>query len=129
MSSFVTPFFAALNCESFRLLDFLQPLMRMQQSTGPRIVRSPNSQPSSPRTTITASLLGQPPSVPDVSQPSDVNIPSSDDSITFAVKTIERACGDLVKNEDPADLILAEKLEEKEGMLMDGAWHLSHTRI
>ncbi|KAH9897857.1 hypothetical protein C8Q73DRAFT_641038 [Cubamyces lactineus] len=44
---------------------------------------------------------------------------SSDDSITFAVKTIERACGDFVKNEDPADLILAEKLEEKEGMLMD----------
>ena len=94
--------------------------MRMQKSTGPRIVRSPKSQPSSPRTTITASMLGQPPSVPDMPHPFDDDHPSSDDSITLAVKTIERACGDLVKNEDPAHLILSERLEEKEGMLMDG---------
>ncbi|KAI8995275.1 hypothetical protein BD414DRAFT_410707 [Trametes punicea] len=44
---------------------------------------------------------------------------SSDDSIGFAIKTVERACGDNVSSEDPACLILQEKLEEKDGLLMD----------
>ncbi|KAI0334386.1 hypothetical protein GY45DRAFT_1367576 [Cubamyces sp. BRFM 1775] len=102
-----------------KLSDFLQPLIRIPEGSRPRVVRSPKSQPSSPRTSITASMLGQPPSVPDVLQPLDIENPSSDDSIIFAVKTIERACGELVKNEDPAALILGERLEEREGMLMD----------
>ncbi|KAL1951153.1 hypothetical protein VTO73DRAFT_302 [Trametes versicolor] len=50
---------------------------------------------------------------------SDDTHPSSDDSIAFAVKTVERACGDRVGSEDPRHFILLEKLDEKDGMLMD----------
>lgn len=71
------------------------------------------------------SLLGQPSvlDVPEVvagSLGDDTN-PSSDDSIAFAVKTVERACGDRVGSEDPRHYILLEKLDDKDGMLMDGA--------
>ncbi|KAI0778730.1 hypothetical protein BD413DRAFT_465182 [Trametes elegans] len=44
---------------------------------------------------------------------------ASDDSIGFAVKTVERACGDRLGSEDPTCIVLQEKLEEKDSMLMD----------
>ncbi|KAI0363531.1 hypothetical protein BV20DRAFT_1007236 [Pilatotrama ljubarskyi] len=112
-----------------RLSDFLPPLMRPSQMHDPRIVRSPQSQPSSPRTAITMSILGQPPTALDVShsivaRPGPDENPSSDDSVTFAVKTVERACGNRIDSDDPGDLILREKLDEKDGLLMDGTIHL-----
>lgn len=54
-------------------------------------------------------------------------LPSSDDSIAFAIKTIEHTCGDGLNNEDPAHFILQEKLDEKDGMLMDGAFFIQDT--
>ncbi|KAI0639961.1 hypothetical protein C8Q77DRAFT_1045891 [Trametes polyzona] len=43
----------------------------------------------------------------------------NEDSITFAVTAVERACGDRIGNEDPTLFILQEKLDEKDSMLMD----------
>ncbi|OJT04460.1 hypothetical protein TRAPUB_4730 [Trametes pubescens] len=106
-----------------KLSEFLPPLVRPAPSCGPRIVQSPKSQPSSPRTSVTLSLLGQPSvlDVPEITAGSsdDDAHPSSDDSITFAIKAVERACGDRVGSEDPRHFILMEKLDEKDGMLMD----------
>ncbi|KAI0652408.1 hypothetical protein C8Q79DRAFT_937519 [Trametes meyenii] len=118
----------ALPREGGKLSDFLPALVRPSQGRRPRIVQSPrplSSPPSSsPRTIITISMLGQPPTVPDASGNQVVGSDnngerSSDDSITFAVKAIERVCGDCVGRGDPATLALQEKLDEGDGMLMD----------
>ena len=75
-------------------------------------------------------MLGQPPSAVDDTSALGLSRmmcghqvngeASSDDSITFATKAIERACGDTIKEEDPISLILEEKLDERDSMLMDG---------
>lgn len=75
------------------------------------------------------SMLGQPPSIDDppgatgslsrAGRPAEDTL-SSDDSITFAVKAVERACGDRLGDEDPISLILEETLDDKDGMLMNG---------
>ncbi|TFK80491.1 hypothetical protein K466DRAFT_636921 [Polyporus arcularius HHB13444] len=44
---------------------------------------------------------------------------TDDDFIMSAVQAVERACGDRVGDEDPINLILEEKLDEKDGLLMD----------
>ncbi len=75
------------------------------------------------------SMVGQPSDADDTSraagnhtriaQPADDPL-SSDDFIMSAVQAVERACGDRVGDEDPINLILEEKLDEKDGLLMDG---------
>ena len=45
---------------------------------------------------------------------------SSDDSVTFAAKTIERAYGGSLGGDDPYHLILGEKIDEKDEHLMNG---------
>ncbi|RPD65120.1 hypothetical protein L227DRAFT_607705 [Lentinus tigrinus ALCF2SS1-6] len=111
------------------LSAFLSPLIQPSQVHGPRIVCSPKSKPSSPQTTISMSMLGQPPSVVDdlpraADSPSRTDRPvddglSSDDSITFAMKVVERACDDRLGDQNPIALILEERLDEKDGMLMN----------
>ncbi|KAL7285548.1 hypothetical protein ACG7TL_000652 [Trametes sanguinea] len=101
-----------------KLSDYLSALKRPPPNYGPRIVRSPKSRPSSPRTTISSSVLGHPPSIlPDSID--DTGGPSSDDPVACAVRSVERACGNLLGGEDPAHIILSEKLDEKEGLLMN----------
>ncbi|KAI9068681.1 hypothetical protein FKP32DRAFT_1641905 [Trametes sanguinea] len=104
-----------------KLSDYLSALKRPPSNHSPRILRSPKSQPSSPRTTISSSVLGHPPSIlPDIiPQLNDASGPNSDDTITYAVRTVELACGNLLGSEDLAHLILSEKLDEKDGLLMD----------
>ncbi|KAI0828957.1 hypothetical protein BC628DRAFT_1182504 [Trametes gibbosa] len=103
-----------------RLSEFLPVLIRPAKDLRQHIVHSPKSQASSPRASLTLSMLGQAPTVLDVPVTvSDIALPSSDDTIAFAVKTIERSCGDGLGSEDPANLILKEKLDEKDSMLMD----------
>ena len=50
----------------------------------------------------------------------DVGPSSSDDSVSFAVKTIVQTYGEVLPGDDPADIILEEKLDEKDSLLMDG---------
>ncbi|KAI0361024.1 hypothetical protein OH77DRAFT_1585206 [Trametes cingulata] len=114
----------SLPTHNHKLSDFLPLLVRPSQTRGPRVMQSPKSQPSSPRTTITMSMLGQPPTEHDASHsiiglPVTDENPSSDDSIAFAVKTVEHACGDRIDGDDPVEFILKEKLDEKDGLLMD----------
>ncbi|CDO73083.1 hypothetical protein BN946_scf185007.g137 [Trametes cinnabarina] len=104
-----------------KLSDFLPSLMRTASSCRPRIMASPKSQPSSPRTTLTAAMLGQPPSpAPAINLQYDPTCgPSSDDTIAFALNTVEKACENCLQNGDPGEVILSEKLDEKDGLLMD----------
>ncbi|KII93076.1 hypothetical protein PLICRDRAFT_694319 [Plicaturopsis crispa FD-325 SS-3] len=87
------------------LASFLSPLV---STTRPKIVTSPKSQPSSPRTTISLSVLGQPPSdAPDV-------VMASDD-----LGTILENVYDTMKGQDAGDWVMNERLEDKDGLLMD----------
>ncbi|OBZ79791.1 hypothetical protein A0H81_01498 [Grifola frondosa] len=94
-----------------------------------RIATSPKSHPSSPHTPITASMLGQPPSA--IFGPNDVDhdrtqracldfdddrLYSDDGKDLNAI--VEQVCGERL-GEDPTDIIMKEKLDEKDGMLMD----------
>lgn len=73
------------------------------------------------------SMLGQPPTAFDA--PSVIglsrsgkrgDIPSSDDTVVFAIKAIEDACGVKLEDDNPNSFVLEEKLDEKDTMLMDG---------
>ena len=121
-----------LSCHSrdHSLSKFLSPLLRPSQVDDPLIIHSLKSQPSSSRTPVTVSMLGQPPTVVDdppraaesricTAMIADDTL-NSDDSITCAVKAVELACGDRLGDEDPISLILEERLDEKDGLLMDG---------
>ncbi|KAI1793183.1 hypothetical protein LXA43DRAFT_886164 [Ganoderma leucocontextum] len=53
------------------------------------------------------------------SKPSRLGEGQSDDSITFAAKIVERACGGFLGDDDPYSLILGEKIDEKDEHLMN----------
>ncbi|KDQ63007.1 hypothetical protein JAAARDRAFT_202531 [Jaapia argillacea MUCL 33604] len=103
------------------LASFLSPLLQAPRPSHPRIVTTPKSHPSSPSNCITASMLGQPPS--DLEDPGDLggmsrwnnNLSSSDDFDALLGKVYAGA-----QIGDPMQLILQEKLDEKESLLMDG---------
>ncbi|TFK56839.1 hypothetical protein OE88DRAFT_1730282 [Heliocybe sulcata] len=109
------------------LHSFLGPLLTTPAPmTGaePRIVTTPKSQPSSPRTTITASMLGQPPY--STIEEGDVGsirerLPLSDDTDATG-DDFDQAIGKLyneVKGLDPDAVIMKVRLDERECHLMD----------
>ncbi|KAM5536064.1 hypothetical protein V8D89_010322 [Ganoderma adspersum] len=108
------------NCS---LSSFISPLLRLSQAPGS--LTSPKSPISSPPSQISLSMLGQPSSEASHNEiqirstgRGDVSM-SSDDSFTFAAKTIERACGGFLGDGDPYSLILGEKIDEKDEYLMN----------
>lgn len=118
------------------MLSFLRPIPRTPQKRAgePQVVdshlavevKTPRSEPSSPHTTITASLLGQPPTAldsdSDIGSPRSQDLSSDDVGITRLLKKMYKnetgAESGLVVN--PQDFILKERLDEKETHLMDG---------
>ena len=122
------------------LLSFLEPIPKTPpkmsdgdtaHSVQPKFPNLPDGLPSSPTTTITASLLGQPPTI--TAADSDLGLlstdsedASSDLGINKVLKVMRRAndfgSGDVggAFLVDPADFILKERLDEKESLLMDG---------
>ena len=110
------------------MLSFLQPIPKTpQRRAADHAVQmeTPKSEPSSPHTTITASLLGQPPTVldsdPGIGRPSSQDLSSDDVGITRLLQKMHKnetgVEGGLVVN--PQDFILKERLDEKETHLMD----------
>ncbi|KAI0800724.1 hypothetical protein C8Q74DRAFT_1364412 [Fomes fomentarius] len=104
--------------EGKKLSSFLSPFLRPVQNV-PKVVLSPKSQPSSPHMEVTMSMLGQPPTALDAPSRERGDIPSSDDTVVFAIKTIEDACGVKLEDDNPSSFVLKEKLDEKDSMLMD----------
>ncbi|GJE89459.1 hypothetical protein PsYK624_055600 [Phanerochaete sordida] len=117
------------------MLSFLRPIPKTPQKRAgePQVVdshlavevKTPRSEPSSPHTTITASLLGQPPTALysdlDIGSPRSQDLSSDDVGITRLLKKMYKnetgAESGLVVN--PQDFILKERLDEKETHLMD----------
>ncbi|KIM77149.1 hypothetical protein PILCRDRAFT_825707 [Piloderma croceum F 1598] len=87
------------------------------ETSNPRIVTTPRS---SPRSSISLSILGQPPSLPDTRRPSEFSYKDAGtedqqmdlDAVVSQLYAEVREC-------DPVNLILKERLDEKGGMLMD----------
>ncbi|KZT30993.1 hypothetical protein NEOLEDRAFT_1238155 [Neolentinus lepideus HHB14362 ss-1] len=110
------------------LHSFISPLFTTFApipNTEPRIVTTPKSQPSSPRTTITASMLGQPPhSIVDqdsATATGNRRLPESDDAAA-ASDDFDQVIGKLYKDVNrlgPEDVIMRVKLDEKECHLID----------
>ncbi|KAH9942948.1 hypothetical protein B0H21DRAFT_710023 [Amylocystis lapponica] len=108
------------------LASFLSPLLHRSrpQHEAARIVTTPKSRPSSPRTDITMSMLGQAPSVlGDGSDNGDVDANTGHDfegsDNSNIDNMLERVCGESMSDEDPHTMILKERLDEKESLLMD----------
>ncbi|TCD70106.1 hypothetical protein EIP91_004835 [Steccherinum ochraceum] len=104
------------------LSTFLSPILRpIPRRANPRVILSPKSQPSSPRTAITVSMLGQPPSDPIdptetlLGPPSDAA--ESDDVQDLVSKLLGRHHSEVPK--DPLAYVLSEKLEDQEALMMD----------
>ncbi|EKM61502.1 uncharacterized protein PHACADRAFT_190671 [Phanerochaete carnosa HHB-10118-sp] len=120
-------------------LSFIQPIPKTPTKQRAKIVVgggsmdgqtnpiTPKSEPSSPHTTITASLLGQPPTIMDsevgTMSPGSPELSSGSDDIG-----ITRVLKKMYKHEsgtdggfvvDPKDFILKERLDDKETLLMD----------
>jgi hypothetical protein len=80
---------------------------------------------SSPRSSIGLSILGQPSSLPDTRRPSEFSYKGAGtedqqmdlDAVVSQLYAEVREC-------DPVNLILKERLDEKGGMLMDGKFCL-----
>lgn len=126
-------------------LSFLEPVPKTPQKVegqdSQRELRTPitiptkpsRSPPSSPTTTITASLLGQPPtglgadSDTRASAESD-DVSSDDIGINRVLKTMGRHnvfnTNEAPFNVDPQDFILKETLDDRESYLMDGMYVL-----
>ncbi|PIL31443.1 hypothetical protein GSI_06144 [Ganoderma sinense ZZ0214-1] len=111
--------------EGQSLSAFISPLLRLSQADC-SFVPTPNSPTSLSPSHISMSMLGQPPTEASnhdkiqirVTDRGDVAM-SSDDSFTFATKTVERACGGFLGGNDPYSLILEEKVDEKDEHLMN----------
>ncbi|EPQ50101.1 hypothetical protein GLOTRDRAFT_134253 [Gloeophyllum trabeum ATCC 11539] len=107
------------------LHSFLAPMLNMPEAitnAEPRIVTTPKSQPSSPRTTITASMLGQAPvsdSFEDISTEHRQLLQDSDDTAGDDFDQVVRKLYRDVKGLEPDDLIMKVKLDERECHLMD----------
>lgn len=94
-----------------------------EETSNPRIVTTPRS---SPRSSIGFSILGQPSSLPDTRHPSEHN--HKDAGIEDQQMDLDAVVSQLyaeVRECDPVNLILKERLDEKGGMLMDGKFCLS----
>lgn len=111
------------------LASFLSPFLNQShpQQAQARIVTTPRSQPSSPRTSITMSMIGQAASVTnghseiDTDDRRRVSKDLDSEGSDWDLDTvIQRVCGESLGDEDFKDLILKEKLDEKDSMLMDG---------
>ena len=119
-------------------LCFLQPVPSTPDGNmrpDVKVLTSPQSQVSSPHTSITVplSMLGQPPTVSAELEDSDAHAgytgaeepttPASDDSfgLRAIMKIVDCDEGSTVKRDfDASAFILRERLDEKETMLMDG---------
>ncbi|EED79688.1 predicted protein [Postia placenta Mad-698-R] len=107
--------------EGQSLVSFLEPLVssRPMLETEAKIITTPKSHPSSPHTTITMSMLGQPPTVDDTGEDSAVTgyrISSEDLDLDVL---LEKVCGERTGNQNFRDIILREKIDEKDSLLMD----------
>lgn len=83
----------------------------------PKIATTPTSQPSSPHTPTTASMIGQTSRLNDDSSDFDPGLDEeSSDDLVHLLKDVR---GDL-DIKDPMKWIINEKLDDKESMFMDG---------
>ncbi|KZT08645.1 uncharacterized protein LAESUDRAFT_613417, partial [Laetiporus sulphureus 93-53] len=113
--------------EGQSLSTFLSPLISRSAAgkTEPNVVTTPKSRPSSAHRTVSSSMLGQPPSTledGDAAVTGDrrwtFNVFSDDPSCDLEA-TMEKLCGIPFDEDDLHGVILREKLDEKETMLMD----------
>jgi hypothetical protein len=81
----------------------------------PRVVTTPCS---SPRSSISLSLLGHASSLLDLSKPIHKYVGGEDEEMDLD-NVVSRLYAE-VREDDPANLILKEKLDGKDGLLMDG---------
>ncbi|KAI0081106.1 hypothetical protein K474DRAFT_1656939 [Panus rudis PR-1116 ss-1] len=101
--------------ENKSLGSFLMPIVNIQADNA-KIISSPKSQPSSPHTAITASVIALPSITveDDITLPPYLDCPSSDD-----LPNVLRDMGMGDEIQDPLAFIFGEKLDEKETNLMD----------
>ncbi|OCH95750.1 hypothetical protein OBBRIDRAFT_822683 [Obba rivulosa] len=112
--------------EGESLSHFLGPLLRSTlQQEDTRIITTPRSQPSSPRTCITTSMLGQMQTEAD--NHTDINAHSlhyEDSSLNWnsdpdPLNIVERVCGEQLGDEDFIKVVLREQMNEKDALLME----------
>ena len=112
---------------SLSLSSFLSPLRRRHGSSTDqaKIVTTPKSQPSSPHTSITANMLGQPPTMLDGGGAGGTDFaaysdPLSEGSDPDTEILLRRIYGPDLATQDVAQVVMDERLDERDGLLMDG---------
>ncbi|KAL4251505.1 hypothetical protein ABKN59_005052 [Abortiporus biennis] len=103
------------------LSAFLRPLIHADPTI--RVITTPKSHSSSPRTLIPESMLGQPPSLLGNSDVelliSRRTLDGSDDELDEVLKMFGAEHTGNILDRNPLEIILNERLDEKDGLLMD----------